>query len=95
MVLKHKGFNTKVFIFFRFSESIGEKPFDFSVTQSGGQRARVWAQVFDLHNGSYIARFKLFESYQQLKITILHNGQNVADSPYLLNGKLISLPWQQ
>ncbi|KAJ8302975.1 hypothetical protein KUTeg_019371 [Tegillarca granosa] len=60
--------------------------FEFSVTQPSGQRVRAWAQVFDLHNGSYIARFKLFESYQQLKLTILYNGQNVADSPYYLNG---------
>jgi hypothetical protein len=43
-------------------------------------------QVLDRHDGSYIVRYRMMQSYKDLKIEVLYKGKHVADSPYLLNG---------
>jgi len=41
----------------------------------------------DRHDGSYIVRFKLYESYKDIIISVLHNEKHVAKSPYFLKGR--------
>lgn len=67
------------------TESVGEA-FDVKIYTTDGRRARIWTQLLDLHDGSYIVRFRLFETYKDLQISITHDGKHVAHSPYLLQG---------
>ena len=70
------------------TDSVGEKAFEVtSVLADTGARARVWLQVLDRHDGSYIVRFKLYESYKDIIISVLHNEKHVAKSPYFLKGR--------
>ena len=46
-------------------------------------------QKLDRHDGSFIVRYRMFESYRDLTIEILHEGQHVAKSPYTLQGLLV------
>lgn len=56
--------------------------------KTGGARARVWQQVLDRFDGSYIVRYKLFEHVQDMKIDIWYSSAKVGQAPYLLKGKL-------
>ncbi|ELT95788.1 hypothetical protein CAPTEDRAFT_221044 [Capitella teleta] len=52
-------------------------------------RVRVWIQILDRHDGSYIVRFKLFQTYNDLEIEVLYDGTtHVAQSPYSLRGRV-------
>ncbi|OWF45105.1 KDEL motif-containing protein 1 [Mizuhopecten yessoensis] len=68
------------------TKSIGDKAFELTISGSNGDRVRVWAQVLDAFDGTYIGRFRLVNSYNGLTINIKYNGQHVADSPYQLKG---------
>lgn len=46
-------------------------------------------QKLDRHDGSFIVRYRMFESYPDLTIEILHEGKHVAKSPYTLQGLLV------
>lgn len=75
-------------LFCSFTHSLGEKAFEVKVTQEDGSRARIYAQVLDLQDGSYVVRFRPFETYSSLRINLLHDQNHVAKSPYYLKGKL-------
>lgn len=68
---------------------MGERAFDVSVTQGSGNRARAWVQVLDTKDGSYTVRYRLYETYTDVTITIKYNEKHVAKSPYKLSGKAI------
>ncbi|XP_052062792.1 protein O-glucosyltransferase 2-like isoform X1 [Mytilus californianus] len=68
------------------TRSIGDKAFDVTITQVNGNRARVWVQILDLQDGSYIVRYRLYESYPDIIINVKYNEHNVARSPYNLSG---------
>ena len=53
-----------------------------------GVRTRIWNQVLDRHDGSYIVRYKVYESYEDVMIGIEYNGHPVADTPYKLEGMI-------
>ena len=67
------------------TESPGEQTFDVKLSTSSG-RTRVWLQVLDRHDGSFIVRYRPFASYHDLTIEVLYNGKHVAKSPYKLTG---------
>lgn len=68
------------------SKSVGEKAFDVSISHAGGSRARAWVQVLDANDGLYIVRYRLYETYSDVTITIKHGQDHVAKSPYKLSG---------
>ncbi|XP_033754926.1 protein O-glucosyltransferase 2-like [Pecten maximus] len=68
------------------TKSIGDNAFVLSVSESNGNRVRSWAQVLDAFDGTYIGRFRLFNSNQDLNVNIKHNDQHVAGSPYQIKG---------
>lgn len=52
-------------------------------------RARV--EILDLNDGSYLVRYRLYNSYENLMISIKNNeNEHISKSPYILNGKLNS-----
>lgn len=72
-----------------FTQSVGDKAFEVKFSQANNDfshRVRVWTQVLDRHDGSYIVRYKVYETYEDLIIQVLHNGQHVGSSPYLMSG---------
>lgn len=48
---------------------------------------RVWTQLLDRHDGSYIARYKMFHWCDDLEIHVTWKGVHVSESPYKLNGR--------
>ena len=50
---------------------------------------RVWPDLLDRNDGSYIARFRLMETYRDLTISVKFKNEHVADSPYLVKGLLL------
>lgn len=69
-----------------FSRSIGKTTFEVSVTSSG-QRVRVWKEVLDRNDGSYLVRMRFYRTVENLEISIKYKGDHVAKSPYEIKGK--------
>ena len=47
---------------------------------------RAWVQVLDIQDGSYIVRFRLYQSYPDIIINVKYKDEHVAKSPYTLSG---------
>lgn len=62
--------------------------FQVKISAPDEQFTRVGVQVLDRKDGSFIVRYRMYASYQSLKIEVKHNGQHVAKSPYILRGIL-------
>jgi len=70
---------------------LGDDAFSANLFKSSDNgRTYAWMQVLDRHDGSYIVRYKMMQSYEDLKIEVLHKGAHVANSPYLLKGESIT-----
>jgi len=70
-----------------FTESLGSDVFTVQVNEAAsGLRTRTQVQVLDRHDGSYLVRYKLWQGYHSVVISVLYNGQHVAASPYSLSG---------
>ncbi|XP_066956156.1 protein O-glucosyltransferase 2-like [Macrobrachium rosenbergii] len=67
----------------RINKSVGNA---FKVQVEGettaGTFCRVWTQVLDRYDGSYIARYRTYQTCRGTSIHVLYNNQQVADSPY-------------
>lgn len=67
----------------RINKSVGNA---FKVQIEGettkGTYCRVWTQVLDRYDGSYIVRFRTYQTCRDTSIHVLYNNQQVADSPY-------------
>ena len=72
---------------YSFTDSVGEDAFSVNIVQDSGARARVWPQLLDRHDGSYILRYKMHQSYKDMRIEIKYGDKHVAQSPYKLHGK--------
>ena len=75
--------------FFSITESLGENAFEVTVTSPLEDRVRVYRQLFDIKNGVYIFRYRLFGTHDGLLISILYNGEHVAKSPYEFTGNFV------
>jgi len=69
-----------------FTVSAGAEAFTVNLWSSADPRVRVWKQVLDRHDGTYIVRFRLYKSYRDLRVDVQHQGQHVAGSPYTMPG---------
>nr|CAB3258287.1 KDEL motif-containing protein 1 [Phallusia mammillata] len=65
-------------------KDLGDDAFKLSLSSPSGQRVRAWAQVLNRLNGSYVARFRLYDFSGELTISLTHKGKHVANSPYHL-----------
>ena len=66
------------------TSSIGKEHFKIEYTSN--DRVRAWPDLLDRNDGSYIARFRLMETYRDLRISIKFKNEHVADSPYHMKG---------
>ncbi|KAK7044020.1 Protein O-glucosyltransferase 2 [Halocaridina rubra] len=73
----------------RINKSVGNA---FKVQVEGetnrGTLCRVWTQVLDRYDGSYIARYRTYQTCKGTSIHVLYNNQQVADSPYKIEGPI-------
>ncbi|XP_046990753.1 protein O-glucosyltransferase 2-like [Schistocerca americana] len=74
----------------RFQSSQGDV---FSVDITGDSEfkyCRVWVNILDRKDGSYIVRYKLYHTCLNLKISVKYKGRNVASSPYTFKGPIFA-----
>lgn len=61
----------------------------FQIIIDGATKAkkpcRIWTTVLDRKDGSYIVRYKVYESCTYMKISIIYKDEHVAKSPYIIN----------
>lgn len=51
---------------------------------------RVWTQVLDRHDGSYIVRYKMFHYCDDMEIHVTVDGKHLGNSPYMIQGRVYS-----
>lgn len=70
-----------------FTESPGDV---FSVNLKGFESpCRIWTQVLDRHDGSFIVRYRLYQTCDDLIVEIIYNDTiHVAKSPYRFDGPI-------
>lgn len=66
--------------------SPGEKAFEVNIVSPTEQFTRIWVQVLDRQDGSFVVRYRMYATYSDLHIHIQHKDKPVAKSPYILNG---------
>jgi len=60
----------------------------FSVNFDGG-RVRIKPEIFDLKDGSFLVRYRPFQSYEQITINVIDkSGKHIAQSPYVVSNVL-------
>lgn len=71
----------------RVTKSVGN-PFKVLVEgeTSDGRNCRVWTQVLDRYDGSYIVRYRTYQTCTKTSIHVLYNSQHIAESPYKIAG---------
>ncbi|XP_030642642.1 protein O-glucosyltransferase 2 [Chanos chanos] len=69
-----------------FTSSPGAKPFDVRIYSPTEQYSRIWIQVLDRRDGSFLVRYRMYASYTDLHIQVLLKDKHVAKSPYVLKG---------
>uniref|UniRef100_A0A8C4RXF1 Protein O-glucosyltransferase 2 n=1 Tax=Erpetoichthys calabaricus TaxID=27687 RepID=A0A8C4RXF1_ERPCA len=69
-----------------FTSSPGENVFQVKIFAPGEQHSRIWVQVLDRKDGSFIVRYRMYASYQKLQIEVKVKDVHVAKSPYVLEG---------
>lgn len=67
--------------------SPGEHTFEVKIVSPGEQFTRIWTQVLDRHDGSFLVRYRMYATYPSLHIHILHENKHVSKSPYILKGQ--------
>uniref|UniRef100_UPI00358F95EA protein O-glucosyltransferase 2 n=1 Tax=Myxine glutinosa TaxID=7769 RepID=UPI00358F95EA len=70
------------------STSPGENVFSVGISPIDGSRSRIWVQVLDRHDGSFLVRYKMYGSYEDLRISITFKEKHVSKSPYILKGNI-------
>lgn len=69
--------------YFRYDPSLAS---DLKVEVNGrnnhGRECRVWVNLLDRRDGSYIARYKLYETCYSVQITVKFNEDHVGGSPF-------------
>ncbi|XP_053482642.1 protein O-glucosyltransferase 2 [Ictalurus furcatus] len=69
-----------------FTTSPGANTFEVKITSLSEPFSRIWVQVLDRQDGSFLVRYRMYASYTDLSIQILLKNKHVAKSPYILKG---------
>lgn len=69
-----------------FTSSPGEKTFEVKIISPGEHLTRIWLQVLDRKDGSFLVRYRMYSTYPDLHIHILLKNEHVANSPFILEG---------
>ena len=75
--------------------SPGEETFEVKIVSPVEQFTRIWIQVLDRQDGSFLVRYRMYATYTDIHIHILLKNKHVAKSPFILKGRTRSkLPTQ-
>jgi len=85
--------STTLIFYFSIKSDPGDDAFAMSLSNRAGGRIRAWRQILNLHNGTFIARFRLYDYSGDLTISVTHKGKHVANSPYEMKGKFVIFIW--
>ncbi|KAB7496132.1 KDEL motif-containing protein 1, partial [Armadillidium nasatum] len=55
---------------------------------SNGLHCRVWVQVLDRYDGSYIVRYRTYQTCFKTTIHVMYNYRHIAESPYKFEGPI-------
>ncbi|RXM98719.1 KDEL motif-containing protein 1 [Acipenser ruthenus] len=69
-----------------FTSSPGESTFQVKIVAPGEEFSRIWVQVLDRKDGSFVVRYRMYASYPNLQIDVQLQDKHVAKSPYTLTG---------
>ena len=79
---------SKLLEILRIKTDLGDDAFQMSLTTSTGGRVRRRQDILNLHNGTYIVRFRIVDSADDMKLSILHKGKHLKGSPFLIKGNV-------
>ncbi|XP_061697057.1 protein O-glucosyltransferase 2-like isoform X2 [Syngnathoides biaculeatus] len=68
------------------TSSPGEKTFEVKILSPSEHFIRIWIQVLDRQDGTFLVRYRMYASYMDLHVHVLHMDRHVAKSPYILKG---------
>ncbi|XP_028292086.1 LOW QUALITY PROTEIN: protein O-glucosyltransferase 2 [Gouania willdenowi] len=71
-----------------FTSSPGEKTFEVKITSPVEPFTRIWIQVLDRQDGSFLVRYRMYATYRDLHIHVLLKNSHVAKSPFILEGSV-------
>lgn len=77
-----------VCLVYSFTTSPGANTFEVKITSLSEPFSRIWVQVLDRQDGSFLVRYRMYASYTDLSIQILLKNKDVAKSPYILKGEM-------
>lgn len=83
LLLKH----SLVFLLLSLTFSPGEKTFEVKMVSPKEPFVRIWIQVLDRHDGSFLVRYRMYATYKDLEIHVLLKNEHVAQSPFILKGR--------
>ncbi|XP_061782052.1 protein O-glucosyltransferase 2 [Nerophis lumbriciformis] len=66
--------------------SPGEKTFQVKIVSPSEQFPRIWIQVLDRRDGSFLVRYRMYASYTDVHIHVMLQDKDVAKSPFILTG---------
>lgn len=66
--------------------SPGEKTFEVKMISPGEHLTRIWLQVLDRKDGSFLVRYRMYSTYPDIHIHVLLKNVHVANSPFILEG---------
>uniref|UniRef100_A0A8D3A0X5 Protein O-glucosyltransferase 2 n=1 Tax=Scophthalmus maximus TaxID=52904 RepID=A0A8D3A0X5_SCOMX len=66
--------------------SPGENTFEVKIVSPVEQFTRIWIQVLDRRDGSFLVRYRMYATYTDLHIHILLKNKHIAKSPFVLKG---------
>lgn len=69
-----------------FTTSPGENIFVVKITSPTEPYARIWIQILDRNDGSFLVRYRMYASYTDLHVEVLLKDKLVGKSPYVLRG---------
>lgn len=70
--------------------SPGENTFEVKIVSPVEQFTRIWTQVLDRRDGSFLVRYRMYATYTDLHIHVLlkSKSKHVAKSPFILQGRI-------
>lgn len=71
--------------------SPGEKTFEVKIVSPVEQFTRIWIQVLDRRDGSFLVRYRMYATYSELHVHVLLKNEHVAKSPFVLKGRVRSM----
>lgn len=85
--LSWNGINSSFSLHQSLTTSPGEKTFEVKIESAVEQLTRIWIQVLDRQDGSFLVRYRMYATYTDVHIHILLKNKHVAKSPFILKGR--------